>query len=57
LLIESSDRLFGDGAIGVVDKSETAWTSGFPISGEHDLRWRPDTRQMLAQIRLGRGIR
>src|SRR5262245_8193839 len=57
LLIELSNRLFGDGAVGVVDEREAARAAGFTIDGQHDRRGFADAREMLSQLCLGRGIR
>lgn len=52
LLIEAADRLFRDGAIGVIHEREPAWSSRFAVRRQHHLRWGPNTRQVLAQLWL-----
>jgi len=52
LLIETPDRLFGDGAIRVVHKREAARAAGFPVDRDNDLGGFADTRQVLSQLWL-----
>ena len=52
LLVEASDRFFGDSSIRVIDERESARTTGFPINRKDDLGWIADARQMLPQICL-----
>jgi hypothetical protein len=56
-LIESPDRLFGDAALRVVDEREAPRPACFPVYGKNDLRRFTDTRQVLSQLCLGRGVR
>jgi hypothetical protein len=56
-LIEPLDGLFRDGAVGVIDKRETARTPRLTIDWKDHGRRRADAGQVLAEIRFGRGIR
>ena len=48
LLVEPTDRFFGDLAVRVVHKREASRSTGLPIGGQHNLGWGSDARQMLA---------
>jgi hypothetical protein len=52
LLVEPPDRLFGDGAIRVIDEREPSRTARFAVDWKNDLSRFADTRQVLSQLWL-----
>jgi hypothetical protein len=57
LLVEPLDRLFGDGAIRVIDEREASRSSGLPIYGKHYRCGLADAGQVRAQLCLRGDIR
>jgi hypothetical protein len=56
LSVEPLNRLFGVGALDEFHERESAWTTSFPIDGQHDLRGLRDRPKVGSQIRFGRAI-
>jgi hypothetical protein len=57
LPVESLNGLFGVRSLEEFHERESAWTAGFSIDGQHDLRWLRDRTKVGSQIRFGCAIR
>jgi hypothetical protein len=56
LTVESLNCLLGVGSLHELHECESAWTAGFSIDGEHDLRGLRDRSKVGSQIRFGCAI-
>jgi hypothetical protein len=57
LLIESPDRFFSDGAVGIVDERKASRPAGFTVDGENYGRGYADGGKMFAEFGFRRRVR